>query len=99
LRRLESLLFSHLLHRRPNNDGSDTGIVRMKRERESAGHRVTTFGSARFKTAFVQTCTYLASLIYQRLEPATVVVGQATEVLTEVFSNKHEWYGPIHDDA
>ena len=48
----------------------------------------------RFKTAFTHTCTYLASLIYQRLEPTSVIVEQATEVLTGVFDNKHEWHGP-----
>jgi len=47
----------------------------------------------RFKTAFTQTCTYISSLIYERLEPTTIVVDQATKVLTETFDNKHEWHG------
>ncbi len=48
----------------------------------------------RFKKAFSQTCTYLASLIYQRLEPTSVSVEQAATILTTVFDNVHEWHGP-----
>lgn len=73
--------------------------VQIWRERVSDGRDLPFTSSRqhdymRFKTAFTQTCTYLASLIYQRLEPTSVVVEQATEVLTGVFDNKHEWHGP-----
>lgn len=72
--------------------------VQLWRENVRIGEALP-FGSseqpdyARFKNAFVQTCTHLASQIYQRLEPTAVVVAQSTQVLSEVFSNKHEWRG------
>lgn len=73
--------------------------VQIWRERVCDGHDLPFYSSGqhdymRFKTAFTQTCTYLASLIYQRLEPTSVVVEQATDVLAGVFDNKHEWHGP-----
>jgi hypothetical protein len=44
----------------------------------------------RFKKAFTQTATYLASLIYERLEPPILAVDNATDLLTQVFDNRHE---------
>jgi hypothetical protein len=46
----------------------------------------------RFKKAFTEVCTHLVSIIYQRLDPATVAVEKATGVLTYVFDNRHEWH-------
>lgn len=44
----------------------------------------------RFKRAFTQTATFLANRIYERLEPPELAIESATELLTEVFDNKHE---------
>jgi hypothetical protein len=73
--------------------------VQIWRERVRSGQDLPFTSSGqqdylRFKTAFTRSCTYLASLIYQRLEPTSVVVEQATQVLTDVFDNRHEWHGP-----
>lgn len=73
--------------------------VQIWRERVTKGDDLPFYSSnqkdyMRFKTAFTQTCTYLASLIYQRLESKSLVAEQAAEVLTQVFDNKHEWHGP-----
>ena len=44
----------------------------------------------RFKRSFTQTATYLSNRIYERLEPPEIEVNAATELLEEVFDNKHE---------
>ena len=73
--------------------------VQLWRESVGKGEKLPFHSSGqndyiRFKMAFARTCTYLASLIYGRLEPSAVVVDQAAAVLSEVFDNRHEWHGP-----
>src|SRR4029078_3135960 len=68
--------------------------VQIWRENVREGRELPFYGSgqadyARFKGAFVRTCTYLASQIYARVEPTAVVVDQAASVLADVFDNRH----------
>lgn len=48
----------------------------------------------RFKDAFSNTATYLASQIYQRLDPAEVVLDESKKLLADIFSNKWEKHDP-----
>jgi hypothetical protein len=71
--------------------------VQLWRESVREGNELPFYSSGqldymRFKQSFVSTCTYLASVIYQRIEP--VVVDEAVSLLTEVFDNRHERHGP-----
>ncbi len=47
----------------------------------------------RFKTAYSNTATYLASLIYQRLDPAELALAESRKLLVDIFSNKWERHG------
>ena len=47
----------------------------------------------RFKSAFSNTATYLASQIYQRLDPAEVTLEESKKLLVDIFSNKWETHG------
>ena len=44
----------------------------------------------RFKECFARTTAYLASSIYESLEPAKVKMDDARDLLTNAFSNKFE---------
>lgn len=47
----------------------------------------------RFKGAFSNTTTYLASQIYQRLDPAEVALEESKKLLFDIYSNKWEARG------
>ena len=59
------------------------------------GKRLPFWGSEqddyrRFKDSFTRTSTYLASQVYQRLEPAEIAAEESQALLADVFSNKWE---------
>jgi hypothetical protein len=51
----------------------------------------------RFKNAFTETGAYIASLIYDRLDPSDVDMEEAKELLRGVFSVKYEEHGAHFD--
>lgn len=75
--------------------------VQIWRENVGKSERLPFYGSEqpdylRFKNAFSNTATYLASQIYERLDPAQVALEESKKLLVDIFSNKWEWHG-LHD--
>lgn len=73
--------------------------VQLWRETIEEGGRLPFHSSdspdyARFKDAFAKTAAFMVHQIHARLEPPTMRMDEATQLLEGAFSNIHEHYGP-----